>query len=123
MTRQRPLAASHIPRARAWRRSSVLALAVLSLAQAACTNHFAVVAREATFSDNGNCRIGVVIKKLTWYAYAVTACNETAYYRCYFEGGYGTGTECCYRVHEEGEATDLIGPSSIRAGEETCHQF
>lgn len=101
---------------------SCFTLAVLStgLALAGCANHFESVVRRAEAARPDTCGGDVAVQKVG-YGYRVSACEETRYYRCYFQRKSMGQTQCCYEVSGEDEASALV--SFSRDKPETCAEF
>jgi hypothetical protein len=102
------------------RSAITIAIATTALATSACApNHFNSVVRRAEAARDDYCG-GEVAVKAVGSGYRAESCDETHYYRCYFQRRTGGRTQCCYEVEDEGSASSLISPIS---GKQTCANY
>jgi hypothetical protein len=89
-----------------------VALAAILLAAAPSTgcvsSHFQAVVRGAAASRASYCGGVIAVRPLSDWGYAVDACEETTYYRCFYQRRSGGHVQCCHPVPDEGAATSLV---------------
>jgi hypothetical protein len=83
-------------------------LIVAALCPGCVSSHFATVARAAAATREDYCGGTIAVRPLNDWAYAVEACEETTYYRCYYQRRSGGHVQCCHPVPDEAAATALV---------------